>query len=446
MHPALKVEPVVPGGMEGDIGGLDVLSNGWLALAVIDEDDGRVVIVEGGPGEAPAVRTFAAGLDRPLGLRVVDDEIFVLQKQSLLHLIDRDGNGVADEYRTVSEAWPLSTDYLELSSGLDYREGAFYAGLSVPIDREGAILIETVPGRGRLVGIGFDGQVTTVYDALHVPGGLRIDASGAVVVADHRNRWFSDSRLLVVQTEGDAIQSGAGAPRAASIWIPVEAGPVAPTQPVLAPAGAYAGQWIFGDANDNRLFRCALDTVGGGVQGAVFAFSGGLPFVAGRFAHVTGDTLIAGRLRLTRPDTTGDGTALNLAHLSFSGAAPFEMHTIRAVPDGFELVFTRPPDPVAAGEVDRYRLYTKPNSMQTGRRVRAVESMNRMEVTGVQVLADSVTVRIEVADLEPERVVYFNLDPALESAAGDRLWTNEAWYSLNDVPGRAVGHVMGDSR
>ena len=45
-----------------------------------------------------------------------------------------------------------------------------------------------------------------------------------------------------------------------------------------------------------------------------------------------------------------------LQRLVWTGRTPFEIQEVRAQPDGFELVFTLPVDPVTAGDPDSYEL------------------------------------------------------------------------------------------
>ena len=47
-------------------------------------------------------RRFASGLHDPMGLRIVDGAIIVSDRNGLVRLHDRDGNGEADEYENFS--------------------------------------------------------------------------------------------------------------------------------------------------------------------------------------------------------------------------------------------------------------------------------------------------------------------------------------------------------
>ena len=436
VHPAIKILPVENLDLQGVIGGIDRLSSGELVIATWNDGQGEVSIVQGllDEGRRTTVRTFAQGMSYPLGIQVVDDEIFVLQRQELTQLIDNDGTGGADEFRVVGNDWHLSTDYQELSFGLEYHAGWFYAGLGVPLDTGGAILMEEVPERGSVVRIGFDGSVVPVVHGLHIPNGIEVNRDSLVVISDHRNPWFSDSRLLFWQNRGqdEPLPADAGPARPMAmqpIWLPP--GPEAPTQPFRIPGGPYEGDWLFGDLNNHTLKRISVDVVNGAVQGAVFMFSDRMPFSVGRFLQVDDENALIGGMSFDKVWLNVDHGDSPLSLLAFGEDPAFEMKTIRAEPEGFSISFTQPLDPEALDNDHLVKLYSWPNSANVRRRSREMEAI---EVTSVELDEEGTTLRIRVAEMNPESIVYFNLDPALTGVAGETLWTNEGWYSLNVAP------------
>ena len=78
-------------------------------------------------------RKFAEGLHTPLGILPGEaGEIFVAQVPELTRVADTDGDGTADTYETISDAWGLSGNYHELLSGPQRdAEGNFYVALSL---------------------------------------------------------------------------------------------------------------------------------------------------------------------------------------------------------------------------------------------------------------------------------------------------------------------------
>jgi len=67
------------------------------------------------------VTKIAEGLAEPLGLTVVDDEIYVMQKQELTKLVDNNGDELIDEYHTISDDWQVSANFHEFGFGMASR-------------------------------------------------------------------------------------------------------------------------------------------------------------------------------------------------------------------------------------------------------------------------------------------------------------------------------------
>ena len=91
------------------------------AMYAIAMSEGQVYRTPRPPVDQPlAVRweRFASGLYHPIGLAIVDGRIFVATKPEITELIDRDGDGRADEYRTVASGWGLSRGWHEYTFGL----------------------------------------------------------------------------------------------------------------------------------------------------------------------------------------------------------------------------------------------------------------------------------------------------------------------------------------
>ena len=106
----------IPAGLKLTVAGMDFLPDGSLAIATYQ---GEVFIVEGATGDARAAkwRRFARGLNEPGGLRVVGGAIYVMQKCELTRLRDADGDGEADVFECVSDAWGYTGNYHSFATG-----------------------------------------------------------------------------------------------------------------------------------------------------------------------------------------------------------------------------------------------------------------------------------------------------------------------------------------
>src|SRR5262249_29732111 len=84
--------------------GLDFLRDGRIALCTAHGD---VWLVSGADKKLEKVswRRFATGLYQPLGLKVVDNKVVVLERGQLTRLHDLDGDGEADHYENLCHDW-----------------------------------------------------------------------------------------------------------------------------------------------------------------------------------------------------------------------------------------------------------------------------------------------------------------------------------------------------
>ena len=440
MHPSLFMEEMVIPELEGFIGGLDILSSGRLVAATW-KGDGRVYVLDGDLDslETVKVNEIASGLNKPLGLKVVDDEIFILQQQELTQLIDNDGNELIDEYRVVSNNWEVSTDYTELAIGLEYKEGYFYGVLGMPLDQDGAILIEDLHHRGVLVRIGFDGNQQIIGDGIQLSGGVSFQ-DNIMAISDQRNPWFSDSRVLFApphSIEGDH-QNKTGYLDFGSIWLPVNPWHT-PGQPFYLRTGFYQGDWLVGDMVQAELYRLALDKVGPHYQGAVFPFSGNLPVPISRMVELPDGSFFVSGFSLQEPWGTVESDFSTNFRLSLGEESVFEMKAIQATQEGFDIEFTRRLDEEHLMSHDIFSIHQWPNSEVRRDRTRKRSGRERLAIRTKELLSDGRTVRIKVDGAKTGHIVYFNIDPMLTSIDEEPLWSNEAWYSFNWRPAISSG-------
>ncbi|MCK6448549.1 MAG: DUF1080 domain-containing protein [Planctomycetes bacterium] len=180
-RPGVKLEPPitpsfvvdtfhVPGLAHNAVGLASLAPQRWLVLEGGARAKVRLHVLAGDTLTPP--RAFASGLDHPGGIAVSDGRVFVAQKNELTELVDRDADGVVDEYRVALE--------------LPGREFARPVGLAVD-QGLAAILFETESGVKALIASLADGRTT-----LHDLGG----AAEAFVAAGFDGAFLVLSRSL----------------------------------------------------------------------------------------------------------------------------------------------------------------------------------------------------------------------------------------------------------
>ncbi|MCB0588895.1 MAG: c-type cytochrome, partial [Phaeodactylibacter sp.] len=286
VHPSYSLSQARPDNFMPRVGGMDFLSDGRLAVSTWDAE-GAVYLVEGVQSGDPSKMSYkkiASGLAEPLGLKVVDDTIFVLQKQELTKLIDHDGDEMIDEYFTVSNDWKVSANFHEFAFGLAYKEGFFYAALAIAIMPGGASANPQIKDRGKAVRISRNtGAVEFIAQGLRTPNGVGLGADDELFIADNQGDWLPSSKILHV-TPGDFFGSRAvDSARVAQlpvkppvVWLPQDEIGNSPSTPSFLNDGPYQGQMIHGEVTHGGVKRVFVEKVNGAYQGCVFRFIQGL--------------------------------------------------------------------------------------------------------------------------------------------------------------------------
>ena len=177
VHPSYDLAQARPNDFLPKVGGMDFLSDGRLAVSTWDSE-GAVYIVknaQSGDPEKMTAKKIATGLAEPLGLKVVDGDIYIMQKQELTRLVDTNGDDLIDDYQTVCNAWDVTANFHEFGFGLAYKDGHFYATLATGILPGGASALNQPKHRGNAVKISKQtGAIEFLATGLRTPNGIGI--------------------------------------------------------------------------------------------------------------------------------------------------------------------------------------------------------------------------------------------------------------------------------
>lgn len=455
VHPSFAVSSLRPQAFKPMVGGLDFLPDGRLVLSTWDARGSVYVLgnLDSADPEKISVKEIASGLYEPLGLKVVDGAIYVLQKQELTRLVDLNGDGITDEYRTVSDAWGMSDNFHEFAFGLVYRDGYFYGTLATAIQPGGVSAQPQLQDRGTVMKIAQDGAtIEYVARGLRVPNGIGPGVDDELFVSDNQGDWLPSSKILHLRPGafyGSHAVDPAGTkdtPVTAPVaWLPQDELANSPSQPLRLDVGPYRNQMLYGDVTHGGLNRIVTQKVEGKYQGCVIPFTQGLE--AGVNRAITGPDGAIYVGGIGNPGNWGHEGKLwyGLQRLKYTGAPTFEMLDVQLHPDGLEVTFT---EPLRAGDGDEIRDYEikrwryVPTAEYGGPKV----DERPLSVRSVRVSPDRRRVFLDVAGIEAGHVVYLRLASPMLAESNRELWATETWCTVNAMPKGLAGDRFGGAQ
>jgi glucose/arabinose dehydrogenase/azurin len=462
----------LPEGVVLEVGGMDVLPDGQLAVST---RRGEVWLIKNpsmAGGVRPQFQRFAHGLHEALGLAYRDGAVYASQRGELTRLLDNNGDGRADRYETVY-SWPLEGNYHEYSYGPLIRpDGTMIVTLNLGWVGYGASLSKW---RGWMLEITPDGEMTPMATGMRSPAGFGFDAEGEVFYGENQGDWIGSGYITHVEKgdfvghpEGLKWTGEAGSPltlrqedvpdtgrpmvevapeipglKPPAVWLPHTLMGVS-TSDILADTtsggfGPFAGQVFVGDQGQSKVMRIFLEKVNGVYQGAAFPFREG--FSSGVLRMVWGkDASMFVGMTSRGWGSTGQ-SPYGLQRLEWTGLMPFEVKTIEARPDGFELNFTKPVDKQRAADPAAYHVtgFTYQYHSTDGSEITNRETA---AVRGVKVADDGMSARIAVDGLR-KGYIHELMMTSLRSADGEPLLHDAAHYTLNEIPAGASMVIEG---
>ncbi|MFM8471490.1 MAG: hypothetical protein ACKODH_16265 [Limisphaerales bacterium] len=459
-----------PPGVQFEAGALLFLGPDRLACST---RIGEIWIADGVRGEAPQPKwtRFASGLHEVLGLAQRDGGIYATQRGEVTRLKDTNGDGRADVVETVTDMWGIDGDYHEYAFGSKFdRDGNIWVVLCLT-----GSFNSNNPYRGWCVRVSADGKVTPMNSGVRSPGGIGFNHLGEVFYTDNQGPWNGACKLHWLKP--GAFVGHPGGNR----WFdsPVtkaaieQAGLKKPTEPnsggrlydeakripeLLPPAlyfpypkmgqsaagiacdvsggkfGPFATQLFVGDQTHSTVMRVALEKTpdGKNYQGACFPFKAG--FGSGALALEFASDASLFVMGTDRGWGSRGGKPVALERLVWTGKAPFEIHEMHALPDGFELTFTEPVDAASAGDVASYTMEDYIYIYQSAYGSPEVDKGNP-KVVSAKVAGDGRSVRLKVDGLVEGHVHELHAS-GVKSAKGQPLLHDAAYYTLNQLPKR----------
>lgn len=329
--------------------GHDFFSDGTAAICTVHGDVWTVAGIDRDLKEL-RWRRFATGLYQPLGLKIVDDKVYVIGRDQVTRLHDRNGDGEADFYENFNNDLFITARAHNFVTCLETDpEGNFY-------------FIHAITGVMR---VSSDGStMTAVADGFRNPNGLGVSPDGMITAAPQQGTWTPESSLIVVKEGG---YYGYGGPRITTERPTGWDLPMCFIPRVMDNSGG--GQvWVEGDRwgpltgrmlhlsyGQCRLLLALTEDVDGVWQGGAIRFpttpsdfeSG---VMRGRFNPHDGQLYVSG-LRGWQTRAIRDGCFQRVRYIG----GPVHLPTgVKTYTNGMSLTFSEPLDVELAGNPENY--------------------------------------------------------------------------------------------
>ncbi|PCJ95450.1 MAG: auracyanin family protein [Flavobacteriaceae bacterium] len=447
-----------------------VLEVGGLALT---EDDrlgvstrrGEVWVLDKPYSNNPIYSRYAHGLHEALGLNYKDNAFYLSQRGELTKLMDKNGDGKADVYKTIF-SWPLSGNYHDYSYGPEFLDnGDMLVTLNLSWIGHGASLVKW---RGWLLQITPEGEMTPIATGLRSPAGFRVSPDGDIFYTENQGDWVGSGRMTHLEKgdfagnpEGlrwtddlksplklkqDEIEKNSGLSlyeyakivpelKAPAVWFPHTIQGIS-TSDILYDTnagkfGPFENQMFIGDQGHSKVMRVFMEKVNGVYQGAAFQFREG--FSSGILRMIWGSDASMFVGMTSRGWASTGKQPYGLQRLVWSGKMPFEIKTMKAKNDGFLLEFTKAVDLETARKTSSYQINTFTYKYHNTYGSPIVDQQKAM-VHNVEVASDGLSAKLTVHGMRLGFIHQLKV-VNLKAKTGESILHDTVYYTLNEVPG-----------
>ncbi len=467
-------------------GGMDFFKGGTKAALSTWSGDVWVVAGIDDKLEKLTWKRFATGLFQPLGLKIVDEKVYVLGRDGISRLNDLDGDGEADFYEAFNHDMAATTGFHEFAMDLQTDpEGNFYFAKAAPVKGGGRGFDYIAANSGTVMKVSKDGKTLSNYaTGFRAPNGIGVGPTGQLTSGDNEGTWMPKCRLNWINPGGfyGVVDTAHRDDKPTMYdepicWFPkdVDNSSGGQTWVTSNKWGPFGGRLLHTSYGTCSLFLALVDQQDGHIQGGVARFP--VNFLTGimrpKFNDHDGQLYVAG-LRGWQSSAATDAA---FQRVRYTGK-PANMVTGLKVKKGeIDLTFTDPVDPEDATDADSFEIeqwnylwcseygsddYSaeaddyqdkvrelnklradRSKSTNPDERAKfntAIEALTKsftkghseVDVKAAKLSEDKKTVTLTIPDLKP--VMQMKIRARLKSADGKRIPV-EVYNTINYVPG-----------
>jgi hypothetical protein len=418
------------------LGGLDFFPDGRAAVCTLNGD---VWIVSGLSGKLNRVKwkRFATGLYEPLGLRIVDNQIYVLDRSGIVKLHDLNNDGEADFYENFNSDLVSDANYHSFHYDLQTdREGNFYyavTGNQMPLAKPDHSCVVKVSKYGD--------KAEVLCTGLRAANGLGIGPNDELTVGDNQGHWVPASPIYLCKPgaffgyHGDErrVSSAEFAQHLKDhpkndepiCWVPYKWDNSAAGQVWAGKNwGPFSGHMLHLSYGMSCIFAVLPETVDGAMQAGVVRIPGKFDsgLMRARVNPVDGQIWVCG-LRGWQTNAAHDGC---LQRLRFTGKQSYLPTELHVTTKGIRVTFPVDLDPAAASDAEGYsfevwgfKVSEKYGSDDYKVSDPNVKGRDQLDVKKATLSPDKRSVLIDVDGLKP--VTQYILKMRLKAADGTAI-------------------------
>ena len=427
-----------------DIRGIDFFKDGRIAFCTRSGDVWIGKVIAGKP-ETIEWKRFAAGLDHPAGLRIVDDQIYVLGRDQITRLHDLNNDGEADFYECFNNDFQASGNMDNPMGGLEMdSNGNFYFSQGAPKPHPRTGDGARPDHYGCLLRVSGSGQKMDVFASstqLFGGIGIGIGPNDEISIGLAEVSEIDIGEIYYVK-EGDlmnvAHDSMAPGSKASRLcWIPRGWG-----------MGHGRQIWVTGDRwgplqstmlylpySSSTLCGVLQESVGETRQGGTFQFPVSFDETVhcARFSPIDGQLYVAGETRIAQ---SGSKDAA-IQRVRYTGKPVTLPNALEVNSQGITIGFTNPVDLSSLNNPKNYSV-EQFNYRRVGDHLKeyklsdpAQEGHDVVEIKAVLVAPDHKSVFLEISGLRP--VMQMKIRMSLKGAKGEPM-PSEIGNTINVVP------------
>jgi type 1 glutamine amidotransferase len=410
------------------LSGVDFFSNGDAAVCSIHGDVWRVSGID---AQLQNIRwkRYATGLFQPLGLKIINDQVYVLGRDQITRLHDENEDGEADFYENFFNGIKTSI------GGHDYVT-------SLETDLSGNLYYVDPVGLHRVSPDGKSHE--TVATGFRNPNGIGIGPNGVITVAPQEGNWTPSSAICEIKTGGFY---GFGGPQFSSerllgydaplCWIPRNIDNSTGSQVWVkneqwGPLHDHMLNLSFGRCSMQAVLREVVDGVAqGGVVPLKPHFISGA--MRGAIRKQDGQLYVVGSLGWAT-SASREGCFQRVRYTGKNAHLPTDLHIHQ---NGIQITFSEPleketaQDPGSYGVEQWNYLYSKDYGSKEYSVTQPKEiGHDAVDIKSVKLLPDGRTVFLEILDVKPsmQMQIQYNIN-----ALDGKAVRGEIYNTINKV-------------